>query len=98
MPIFTTMMISTFNMIFTACPIVAYAVLEQDLEKETILSHPETYNVTRTMTKQSFFRWDGHGCRRLRVSGAFYGVHRRVQHACVYAFRNVLGKLDFVYN
>jgi len=26
-PIFTTMMISTFNMIFTACPIVAYAVL-----------------------------------------------------------------------
>jgi hypothetical protein len=28
-PIFTTMLISTFNMIFTACPIVCYAVVEQ---------------------------------------------------------------------
>lgn len=54
-PIFTTMMISTFNMIFTACPIVAYAVLEQDLHKATVLSNPETYSLTRTATRGRFF-------------------------------------------
>lgn len=51
------MMISTFNMIFTACPIVAYAVLEQDLRKHTVLKNPETYSQTRTETRASFFRW-----------------------------------------
>lgn len=55
MPIFTTMMISTFNMIFTACPIVAYAVLEQDLAIPTVLAHPEAYARTRTTTKTRFF-------------------------------------------
>lgn len=50
------MMISTFNMIFTACPIVGYAVLEQDLRKSTVLQHPETYNLTRTATRAQFFR------------------------------------------
>lgn len=54
-PIFTTMMISTFNMIFTACPIVAYAVLEQDLHKKTVLDNPQTYGMTRTATRASFF-------------------------------------------
>jgi hypothetical protein len=54
-PIFTTMMISTFNMIFTACPIVAYAVLEQDLSKKTVLRNPETYSLTRTATRARFF-------------------------------------------
>jgi hypothetical protein len=54
-PIFTTMMISTFNMIFTACPIVAYAVLEQDLSKKTVLKNPETYSLTRTATRARFF-------------------------------------------
>eukprot|EP00775_Hariotina_reticulata_P007204 gene7204-7418_t len=56
-PVFTTMMISTFNMIFTACPIVAYAVLEQDLKVQTVLEHPETYEVTRTATRAKFF-WE----------------------------------------
>jgi hypothetical protein len=55
-PIFTTMMISTFNMIFTACPIVGYAVLEQDLRKSTVLQHPETYSLTRTATRAGFFK------------------------------------------
>ena len=37
MPVFTTMLISTFNMIFTACPIVCYAVVEQDLDPATVV-------------------------------------------------------------
>eukprot|EP00878_Enallax_costatus_P031079 GHUV01033929.1.p1 GENE.GHUV01033929.1~~GHUV01033929.1.p1 ORF type:complete len:138 (-),score=8.79 GHUV01033929.1:435-848(-) len=52
-PIFTTLLISTFNMIFTACPIVAFAVIEQDLHKDTILANPETYASSRTATKRN---------------------------------------------
>ncbi|KAF8063036.1 ATP8B4 [Scenedesmus sp. PABB004] len=54
-PIFTTLMISTFNMIFTACPIVAYAVLEQDMAVPSVLANPETYAVSRTATRRGFF-------------------------------------------
>ncbi|KAI8470537.1 MAG: ATPase, phospholipid transporter [Monoraphidium minutum] len=61
-PIFTTMLISTFNMIFTACPIVCYAVVEQDLDAATIMGdkgspgHPETYGLTRSVNRATFFR------------------------------------------
>lgn len=61
-PIFTTMLITTFNMIFTACPIVCYAVVEQDLDQATIVGdkkspgNPETYTLTRTQNKYRFFR------------------------------------------
>jgi hypothetical protein len=54
-PIFTTLMISSFNMIFTACPIVAYAVLEQDMHVKTVLANPASYAVTRTATRGGFF-------------------------------------------
>jgi hypothetical protein len=54
-PIFTTLMISSFNMIFTACPIVAYAVLEQDMHVKTVLANPASYAVTRTATRSGFF-------------------------------------------
>lgn len=57
-PIFTTALISTFNLIFTATPIVAFAVLEQDLSVATILANPETYTDSRTETRRTFFwRW-----------------------------------------
>jgi hypothetical protein len=69
-PIFTTMMISTFNMIFTACPIVAYAVLEQDLKKGTVLKNPETYSQTRTATRVNFF-WCEPLCRLLCTTLCF---------------------------
>jgi hypothetical protein len=54
------MTISTFNMIFTALPIVAYAVLEADVEPATALQHPAVYSDSRTATRSSFFaRWLG---------------------------------------
>ena len=62
MPVFTTMLISTFNMIFTACPIVCYAVVEQDLDARTVVGdgkadrgNPEAYAVTRTVDARAFF-------------------------------------------
>jgi len=54
-PIFSTMLISTFNMIFTACPIVAYAVLEQDVDAKSIMSVPQVYATTRCQTRKKFF-------------------------------------------
>jgi hypothetical protein len=57
-PIFTTMTISTFNMIFTACPVVAYAVLESDVEPSVALQNPAVYSDSRLATRRSFFaRW-----------------------------------------
>lgn len=54
MPIFTTGQISTFNPVFTAFPIVIYAVLEQDLTKAMVLRNPCVYETTRLATKASF--------------------------------------------
>jgi hypothetical protein len=53
-PIFTTGQISTFNPVFTAFPIVIYAVLEQDLTKAMVLRNPCVYETTRLATKASF--------------------------------------------
>jgi hypothetical protein len=53
-PIFTTMMISTFNMIFTALPVGCFSLLEQDLSARTVMSHPRTYYVTRCENKRQF--------------------------------------------
>ncbi len=58
MPIFTTMLIPCFNMIFTAVPIVAYAVVEQDLQPSTVLANPQTYSITRTATQGTFYWCD----------------------------------------
>jgi hypothetical protein len=52
------MTISTFNMIFTALPICAYAALEADVAPATALRHPAVYGDSRGVTRPQFFaRW-----------------------------------------
>jgi hypothetical protein len=54
------MTISTFNMIFTAMPVVAYAVLESDVDPSVALRSPAVYSDSRLATRRSFFlRWLG---------------------------------------
>eukprot|EP00201_Polytomella_parva_P018476 CAMPEP_0175055070 /NCGR_PEP_ID=MMETSP0052_2-20121109/9865_1 /TAXON_ID=51329 ORGANISM="Polytomella parva, Strain SAG 63-3" /NCGR_SAMPLE_ID=MMETSP0052_2 /ASSEMBLY_ACC=CAM_ASM_000194 /LENGTH=521 /DNA_ID=CAMNT_0016319853 /DNA_START=21 /DNA_END=1583 /DNA_ORIENTATION=- len=53
-PLFTTGMISTFNLIWTSAPTVAFAVFEQDLRQQTVLSHPELYRESLFFGRRRF--------------------------------------------
>jgi hypothetical protein len=42
-PLFSSALISTFNLFWCATPTVAFAVLEQDLDEATVLAYPPLY-------------------------------------------------------
>lgn len=55
-PLFTSGLIACFNVFFTSAPIVAFAVLEQDLSVETVMSNPQLYGETMRATRREFMK------------------------------------------
>ncbi|KAG2485813.1 hypothetical protein HYH03_015523 [Edaphochlamys debaryana] len=53
-PLFTSGLIACFNVIFTSAPIVAFAVLEQDVSMATVLATPRLYAETMLATRKQF--------------------------------------------
>ncbi|KAG2451812.1 hypothetical protein HYH02_003588 [Chlamydomonas schloesseri] len=53
-PLFTSGLIALFNVIFTSAPTVAFAVLEQDVSIETVLSTPLLYAETMLASRKGF--------------------------------------------
>eukprot|EP00891_Asterochloris_glomerata_P006425 jgi/Astpho2/6425/e_gw1.00093.28.1_t len=62
-PLYTSAIIATFNVLWTAWPTIAFAALEQatDVSAKNVMAHPQLYMETMNMDRRRFFallsRW-----------------------------------------
>eukprot|EP01026_Neomeris_dumetosa_P071035 TRINITY_DN7145_c1_g1_i1.p1 TRINITY_DN7145_c1_g1~~TRINITY_DN7145_c1_g1_i1.p1 ORF type:complete len:1115 (-),score=152.45 TRINITY_DN7145_c1_g1_i1:270-3410(-) len=55
-PLYSSALIASYNVFWTSLPTIAFAVLEQDVRKETSLNNPQLYQETVNQTYKLFFK------------------------------------------
>lgn len=86
-PLYNTALISTYNLFWTSLPIIAYALLEQDVSARTVLANPRLYQDTACLSS----RGGGNAAVLLFMRGIAGWLLEATWHSLVVFFVPLLG-------